>query len=73
MILYYMQEWLLYESCEIGQFIVKVTIEFESSKAIRRHISISDIEVGYFSMLIRELLFHCSVPLHLLLFSTVID
>ena len=41
-----LQEWLLYESCEIGQFIVKVTIESESSEVIRRHISISDIEVG---------------------------
>ena len=43
-----LQKWLLYESCEIGQFIVKVTIESESSEVIRRHISISDIEVGYF-------------------------
>ena len=40
-----LQEWLLYESCEIGQFIVKVNIKSESSEVIRRHISISDIEV----------------------------
>ncbi len=46
MVLTLLQEWLLYESCEIGQFIVKVTIESESSEVIRRHISISDVEVG---------------------------
>ena len=41
-----LQKWLLYESCEIGHFIVNVTTESESSEMIRRHISISDIEVG---------------------------
>ena len=40
---------------------MKVTIESESSEVIRRHISISDIEVGYLRMLICELLFHHSV------------
>ena len=68
-----LQKWLLYESCEIGQFIVKVTIESESSEVIIRHISICDIEVVYFFMLISELVFHHSVPLHLLLIFTVID
>ena len=40
---------------------MKVTIESESSEMIRRHITISDIEVGYLRMLICELLFHHSV------------
>ncbi len=71
-----LQEWLLYESCEIGQFLVNVTIESESSEVIRRHISISDVEVGELFMFLRELhiifFSHRSVSLHLL-FSTIID